>query len=285
MGATFVIALREGIEAALIVSIVLAYLKQLGATDRARLVWWGTGFAVALCAVVGTADLRRRRRVRGHGGRGVRRARHARRRRRADVDDLLDAPAGRTDQVGAPGEGRHRDRLRRTRTRGARLLRRPPRRRRDRALPVRRREGHRGRRDGGRAGHAGDRRGPRTRARRRPRSVAVPRRHPHEPPVVLPGHRADLDRRRGGAVRLLPPRAAGGGVAARSSRRTRSTCPRASRTTPGQARSCAAWSATTPTPPGSRSWDGPRTWWWSAGCSSGDPSCHGTKSRPEHETS
>jgi high-affinity iron transporter len=54
MGATFVIALREGIEAALIVSIVLAYLKQLGASDRARLVWWGTGVAVALSAAVGT---------------------------------------------------------------------------------------------------------------------------------------------------------------------------------------------------------------------------------------
>ncbi|HEX6581211.1 MAG TPA: iron uptake transporter permease EfeU [Actinomycetota bacterium] len=54
MGATFVIALREGIEAALIVSIVLAYLKQLGASDRARLVWWGTGLAVALSAAVGT---------------------------------------------------------------------------------------------------------------------------------------------------------------------------------------------------------------------------------------
>jgi high-affinity iron transporter len=55
MGASFVIALREGIEAALIVSIVLAYLKQLGATDRSRLVWWGTGFAVLLSAAVGTA--------------------------------------------------------------------------------------------------------------------------------------------------------------------------------------------------------------------------------------
>ncbi|HEX4941777.1 MAG TPA: iron uptake transporter permease EfeU [Actinomycetota bacterium] len=55
MGASFVIALREGIEAALIVSIVLAYLKQLGASDRARLVWWGTGLAVALSASVGTA--------------------------------------------------------------------------------------------------------------------------------------------------------------------------------------------------------------------------------------
>jgi high-affinity iron transporter len=50
-----VIALREGIEAALIVSIILAYLKQLGATDRARLVWWGTGLAVLLSVAVGTA--------------------------------------------------------------------------------------------------------------------------------------------------------------------------------------------------------------------------------------
>ncbi|MBA3737378.1 MAG: FTR1 family protein [Actinobacteria bacterium] len=55
MGASFVIALREGIEAALIVSIVLAYLKQLGASDRSRLVWWGTGLAVVLSAAVGTA--------------------------------------------------------------------------------------------------------------------------------------------------------------------------------------------------------------------------------------
>jgi high-affinity iron transporter len=54
MGASFVIALREGIEAALIVSIVLAYLKQLGASDRARLVWWGTAIAVAISAAVGT---------------------------------------------------------------------------------------------------------------------------------------------------------------------------------------------------------------------------------------
>lgn len=49
------IALREGIEAALIVSIVLAYLKQLGAADRSRLVWWGTALAVLLSAAVGTA--------------------------------------------------------------------------------------------------------------------------------------------------------------------------------------------------------------------------------------
>jgi high-affinity iron transporter len=55
MGATFVIALREGIEAALIVSIILAYLRQLGRTDQARLVWGGTAAAVAVSAIAGTA--------------------------------------------------------------------------------------------------------------------------------------------------------------------------------------------------------------------------------------
>lgn len=54
MGAAFVIALREGIEAALIVSILLAYLKQLGRSDGSRLVWWGTGLAVLLSVALGT---------------------------------------------------------------------------------------------------------------------------------------------------------------------------------------------------------------------------------------
>ena len=54
MGASFVIALREGIEAALIVSIVLAYLKQVGASDRSRVVWWGAGLAIVLSAALGT---------------------------------------------------------------------------------------------------------------------------------------------------------------------------------------------------------------------------------------
>jgi high-affinity iron transporter len=52
---SFVIALREGIEAALIVSIILAYLKQVGRTDRSRLVWWGTALALFLSAALGTA--------------------------------------------------------------------------------------------------------------------------------------------------------------------------------------------------------------------------------------
>lgn len=53
MGAAFLIALREGIEAALIISILLAYLRQLGRRDGARLVWWGTALAVVVSVAVG----------------------------------------------------------------------------------------------------------------------------------------------------------------------------------------------------------------------------------------
>jgi high-affinity iron transporter len=53
MGAAFLITLREGIEAALIVSILLAYLRQLGRTDRFSLIWAGTGVAVLASIVIG----------------------------------------------------------------------------------------------------------------------------------------------------------------------------------------------------------------------------------------
>ena len=54
MGAAFLIALREGIEAALIVSILLAYLDQIGRPDRTPLVWWGTGVAIGLSLLLGS---------------------------------------------------------------------------------------------------------------------------------------------------------------------------------------------------------------------------------------
>lgn len=53
MGAAFLVTLREGIEAALIVSIVLAYLRQLDRSDQARLVWWGAGVAAAVSIAIG----------------------------------------------------------------------------------------------------------------------------------------------------------------------------------------------------------------------------------------
>ncbi|MGH2572759.1 MAG: FTR1 family protein, partial [Actinomycetota bacterium] len=55
MGAAFLITLREGIEAALIISIILAYLRQLGRMDEAPRVWWGTAGAAALSVAIGGA--------------------------------------------------------------------------------------------------------------------------------------------------------------------------------------------------------------------------------------
>ena len=46
---TFVIALREGVEAALIVGIVAAFLVKEGRRDALRQMWLGVGIAIALC--------------------------------------------------------------------------------------------------------------------------------------------------------------------------------------------------------------------------------------------
>lgn len=54
MGAALLITLREGLEAALIISILLAYLRQLGRADRTSLVWWGTALATLVSLAVGT---------------------------------------------------------------------------------------------------------------------------------------------------------------------------------------------------------------------------------------
>ncbi len=53
MGAAFLITLREGIEAALIISILLAYLRHLERTDRFWLIWTGTAAAVVVSLAVG----------------------------------------------------------------------------------------------------------------------------------------------------------------------------------------------------------------------------------------
>lgn len=53
MLATFVIGLREGLEAALIVGIIAAFLKQSNRADAIRHVWIGVGVAVAICLGVG----------------------------------------------------------------------------------------------------------------------------------------------------------------------------------------------------------------------------------------
>jgi high-affinity iron transporter len=53
MGAAFLITLREGIEAALVVSIILAYLNAIGHRERHGTVWWGVLGAVAVSLVAG----------------------------------------------------------------------------------------------------------------------------------------------------------------------------------------------------------------------------------------
>ena len=48
MLSAFLIALREGVEAALVVGIILVYLARTGRSELARYVWWGVGLAAAL---------------------------------------------------------------------------------------------------------------------------------------------------------------------------------------------------------------------------------------------
>jgi high-affinity iron transporter len=50
---TFVIGLREGLEAALIVGIIAAFLGSQGRRDALRQVWFGVGTAVLICVGVG----------------------------------------------------------------------------------------------------------------------------------------------------------------------------------------------------------------------------------------
>ncbi|HEY1834417.1 MAG TPA: iron uptake transporter permease EfeU [Solirubrobacteraceae bacterium] len=52
---TYVIGFREGLEAALIVSIVAAFLKREGQRRALRYVWLGVGLAIVLCTAVGVA--------------------------------------------------------------------------------------------------------------------------------------------------------------------------------------------------------------------------------------
>jgi high-affinity iron transporter len=55
MLATFIIGLREGVEAALIVGIIAAFLQRSGRGNALRWVWLGVLLAVALCVAGGVA--------------------------------------------------------------------------------------------------------------------------------------------------------------------------------------------------------------------------------------
>ena len=49
---TFVIALREGLEASLIVGIIAAFLRRQGRPDALRAMWLGVALAIAVCLAV-----------------------------------------------------------------------------------------------------------------------------------------------------------------------------------------------------------------------------------------
>jgi len=54
MGSSFIITLREGLEASLIIAILLTYLRKTNRQADGRAVWLGTAVATGICLVAGT---------------------------------------------------------------------------------------------------------------------------------------------------------------------------------------------------------------------------------------
>ena len=217
---TFVIALREGLEAALIVGIIAAFLKRQGRPDALRSMWVGVGLAVAVCVAVAVVlrivdnELPQRQQegletivalvaVAMVTYMIVWMTEHAR--------DLK----GQLQEQAARGAGR---RARPPALVAHGVLRRPARGLRDRGLPARRlqRRGRPGRRPAS------------ARARRRRRGRArlrdLPRRRAPQPLALLPRHgrRARARRRRAGRQRRCTPRPRPAGSTAARARRSTS---------------------------------------------------------------
>jgi high-affinity iron transporter len=53
MAFSFLVTLREGVEMALIIAILLGYLRSIGQRQHFRHVWYGVGVAAAVCVAIG----------------------------------------------------------------------------------------------------------------------------------------------------------------------------------------------------------------------------------------
>ncbi len=102
----YLIMLREGIEAALIVGIVASYLKQTGRSRFMPAVWLGVVLALVICVALGFALTAHRGRVSAKAAGSLRGLRGARRGGRADLHGLLDEEGRQIDQDRAPRLGR-----------------------------------------------------------------------------------------------------------------------------------------------------------------------------------
>ena len=215
---TFVIALREGLEASLIVGIIAAFLRRQGRSDALRTMWLGVGLAIALCVGGGRRAADRRRRAAPPPAGGPRDRRRARGRRDGHLHDRVDDRARPRPQGPAAGPGRRRAGP--GLGVGARrdgLPRRPARGLRDLGLPARRlqrRDRPGGRRLGRRA---------RPRRRRRARLRDLPRRRAPEPLALLPRHGRRARPRRRRPRRLVAAHRGRGGLGHRRPGRRRST--------------------------------------------------------------
>src|SRR6476646_2292717 len=52
---SFLVTVREGVEIALVITILLGYLRSTGQSRHAREIWLGVGVAAAVCIVLGAA--------------------------------------------------------------------------------------------------------------------------------------------------------------------------------------------------------------------------------------